>query len=174
MTNKKFKELIVLFNTNKLDEIENDKQGIRFLKLRSISRKDTIIEIATQNNLNIDNLNAKDIFELVFNSTTISNKIIDTYISSKYEIERKKRKEDEYNLINERYKLEIFNWGGSNGNSLEKNIVNNYVKKINSYKKINDEIEGTLLSSLRGYTLNSWYNHWTSILIKTIRKFYQQ
>jgi len=170
MTNKSFEELVKLFNNNKFDEIENDKKGVRFLKLRSISRKDTIVEIAMQNKLVIDDLIANKIFKLVFNSEIITNEIINTYILSKYKTERDERKAEEDILIDEMYKLEIFNWGGSNGNSLEKNIVNNYVKKIKSYQKINDEIEGTLLSSLRGYTLNSWYNHWTSILIEDIFK----
>ncbi|NJN78261.1 MAG: hypothetical protein HC803_07965 [Saprospiraceae bacterium] len=67
-------------------------------------------------------------------------------------------------------RLQHFDWGGSFGNSLEKNIVNNYVKKIQSYQVINDEIEGSLLNSLRGYTLNSWYNHWTSIIIEDLFK----
>lgn len=174
MTNKSFEELVKLFNNNKFDEIENDKQGIRFLKLRSISRKDTIVEIAKQNKVLIDDLTASKIFKLVFSSEIITDKIINTYILSKYKVERDERKVEEDTLINEMYKLEIFNWGGSNGNSLEKNIVNNYVKKIKSYKKINDEIEGTLLASLRGYTLNSWYNHWTSILIEDIFKDHQK
>jgi hypothetical protein len=170
MTNKNLKELIKLFNNNKFNEIEDDIKGIRFFKIRSISRKDTIQEIAIQNNLNINNCTVNKIFELVFNNSAISDEVINNYILSKYKIERKKREEEEEQLINEMYKLDIFNWGGSNGNSLEKNIVNNYVKKIKSYQQINDEIESTLLSSLRGYTLNSWYNHWTSILIEDIFK----
>lgn len=44
------------------------------------------------------------------------------------------------------------------------------MKKIQFYDEINEEIEGSLLSSLRGYTLNSWYNHWTSILIEDLFK----
>lgn len=168
--NKTFEELVKLFNTNKFDEIENDNRGIKFLKLRSISRSDTIKEISEQNNLNIEKLNVNNIFKLCFESSSIDEEIIDTYIFQKYKIERKDRKRDEDKLINEMYKLEVFNWGGSNGNSLEKNIVNNYVKKIQSYQKINEEIEGNLFSSLRGYTLNSWYNHWTSILIEDIFK----
>jgi len=119
MTNKNFEELVRLFNNNKFDEIENDKQGVRFLKLRSISRKDTIVEIAKQNKLLIDDLTANKIFKLVFNSEIITDKIIDTYILSKYKVERDERKLEEDALINEMYKLEIFNWGGSNGNSLE-------------------------------------------------------
>lgn len=178
MTNKSFKELVKLFNNNKFDEIENDRQGIRFLKLRSISRKDTIVEIAIQNKLETKTIKdnktkdkkADDIFKMVFEDMSIDENAINNYILEKYKIERDERKKDENKLIDEMYKLEVFNWGGSNGNSLEKNIVNNYVKKIKTYQKINDEIDGTLLSSLRGYTLNSWYNHWTSILIEDIFK----
>ena len=44
------------------------------------------------------------------------------------------------------------------------------MKKIQSFDKINEEIEGILLSSMRGYTLNSWYNHWTSIIIEDLFK----
>ena len=167
---KTFEELVKLFNTNKFDKIEKDTQGIRFFKLRSISRKDTITEIANQNNLSIDKKKSDDIFKMVFEDSSITETLIDNYILEKYTIERDERKNNEETLINEMYQLEVFNWGGSTGNSLEKNIVNNYVKKIKSYQKINDEIEGNLLSSLRGYTLNSWYNHWTSILIEDIFK----
>jgi len=170
MTKKNFEGLKNLFNNNRFNEIENDKRGIRFLKLRSISRKETIVEIAEQNGLDIKNKKADMLFKEVFETEKISDDIIDKYILQKYELEREVRKKEEDDLINEMYKLEIFDWGGSNGNSLEKNIVNNYVKKIKSYNKINEEIEGTLLSSMRGYTLNSWYNHWTSILIEDIFK----
>ncbi|MFK7979928.1 MAG: hypothetical protein AB8G86_08105, partial [Saprospiraceae bacterium] len=73
-------------------------------------------------------------------------------------------------LVDQLSRLQNFDWGGSFGNSLEKNIVNNYVKKIQSFEQINEEVEGNLLSSLRGYTLNSWYNHWTSIIIEDLFK----
>jgi len=170
MRSKNFEELVKLFNTNRFDIIEKDSRGIRFLKLRSISRSDTIKEFAIQNQLDIRDLNVNSIFKLCFEDYSINENHIDNYILEKYKIERESRKRYENKLINEMYKLEVFNWGGSNGNSLEKNIVNNYVKKITSYQKINEEIEGNLLSSLRGYTLNSWYNHWTSILIEDIFK----
>ncbi len=170
MTNKSFEELVRLFNNNRFNEIENDRNGIRFLKLRSISRKEIITEFAKLYGLEIKGRSVNDIFKLVFYSNNIGENHIEYYIEEKYKIERSLRKEDENNLIDEMYKLETFDWGGSNNNSLEKNIVNNYVKKISSYNDINNAIERELLSSLRGYTLNSWYNHWTSILIEDIFK----
>ena len=88
----------------------------------------------------------------------------------KYQEERQNRIDNQDYLVDQMNRLQHFDWGGSFGNSLEKNIVNNYVKRIQSYDRINEEIEGNLLSSLRGYTLNSWYNHWTSILIEDLFK----
>ncbi|MBY0541129.1 MAG: hypothetical protein K2P52_06935, partial [Campylobacterales bacterium] len=88
--------------------------------------------------------------------------------------ERVERRRNEAYLIDQLSRLPTFDWGGSFGNSLEKNIVNNYVKKIKSYQQINEEVEGSLLISLRGYTLNSWYNHWTSIIIEDIFKDHER
>ena len=64
--------------------------------------------------------------------------------------------------------MQNFDWGGSKGNSLEKNIVNNYVKKILNYDDIVDAISGSIQQSVYGYTMNSWYNHWSSIMIEEI------
>jgi len=171
MTNKSFVELVNLFNNNRFDEIENDINGIRFLKLRSISRKETITEFAKlEGFIKIKGQTANNIFKLIFDTVSTTENEINDYINKKYNRERNLRKKDEESLINEMYQLKIFNWGGNNNNSLEKNIINNYVKKIKSYKDINRAIESKILDSLRGYTLNSWYNHWTSILIEDIFK----
>jgi len=138
--------------------------------LRSISRKATIEELCIQLNHPIEGKRANVLFQEVFFNENISEEVIDNYIKLKYEEERAQRREKETYLIDQLNRLQSFDWGGSKGNSFEKNIVDNYVKKIQSYDIINEEIEGSLLHSLRGYTLNSWYNHWTSILIEDIFK----
>src|SRR5262249_22026826 len=53
-------------------------------------------------------------------------------------------------------------------NSLEKNIVDNYVKKITSFELLNQKIDNELHNSRQGYVLCSWYNHWTSIIIEDV------
>lgn len=63
-----------------------------------------------------------------------------------------------------------FDWGGLHQNSLEKTIVDNYVKKISDFDVLNYEIENSLATSLRGYVQCSWYNHWTSIIIEDLFK----
>jgi hypothetical protein len=46
--------------------------------------------------------------------------------------------------------------------------VNNYVKQIQDWDKLNRAIENELHTSMRGYVQCSWYNHWTSIIIEDI------
>lgn len=163
-----FKQLNQYFVNNDFSEIENDLRGARFLKLRSISRKSNVEEFALSKRLEIRGKRASVLFEEIFDTADISNESIDAYINEKYLEERKIRRDSEDHLVEQLNKLQVFEWGGAK--SVEKNIVDNYVKKIVDYNEINEAIEGSILSSLRGYTLNSWYNHWTSILIEDLFK----
>ncbi len=173
MTNMNFAELDRCFRNNDFPSIENDIRGIRFLKLRSMSRKATMEEFCETYNINIEDLNSRQYFSHIFNLDEINDQQINDFINLKYQQERQERVDNQDYLVDQMNRLQHFDWGGSFGNSLEKNIVNNYVKKIQSYDRINEEIEGNLLTSLRGYTLNSWYNHWTSILIEDLFKDHQ-
>lgn len=170
MTNLKFAELEKCFRNNDFPSIEGDDRGIRFLKLRSMSRKATMKEFCALHNIELNGLKSKEYFGYVFENNEITDANINNFINEKYQEEREDRRKNQDYLVDQLNRLQYFDWGGSFGNSLEKNIVNNYVKKIQSYEKINEEIEGSLLNSLRGYTLNSWYNHWTSIIIEDLFK----
>lgn len=169
MNNAKFNELDKYFRENKFEKLEGDEHGARFLKLRSISRSAELKEFCDLNHINHSSIK-EDLFCYLFKKQDVSIGQVDTFIKTKYQTERSERQENETYLIDQLCRLPYFDWGGSFGNSLEKNIVDNYVKKIKSYQQINDEVEGSLLNSLRGYTLNSWYNHWTSIIIEDIFK----
>lgn len=164
------KNLEKLFNKNNFSEIESAEFGLRFLLLKSLSRKDIMLNLAKFANFDISSIKSKDYLYSLFCYDTLSNQDIIDFIKEYYFLERRERILNQDYLIDQLSRLQVFDWGGSFGNSLEKNIVNNYVKKIQSYDKINEEIESSLLLSLRGYTLNSWYNHWTSILIEDIFK----
>jgi len=170
MTNLPFSELDNAFKNNDFPTIENDIRGIRFLKLRSMSRKVTMEAFCIQQNIDLGDIPSKKYLPHVFEIDEVTDVLINTFINQQYQEEREIRLTNQDYLIDQLSRLQHFDWGGSFGNSLEKNIVNNYVKKIQSYELINEEVEGSLLSSLRGYTLNSWYNHWTSIIIEDLFK----
>jgi hypothetical protein len=98
----------------------------------------------------------------------LTDRQINNVIKTIYAEERSQRSADENKLITELYKLKIFDWGGLHQNSLERTIVNHYVKKIRSYGKLQARIDGEVYHSMKAYVLCSWYNHWTSIIIEDI------
>lgn len=170
MTNLQFNELNNAFRNNDFPAIEQDHRGIRYLKLRSMSRRETMEEFCNIHSINLEGISSRDYLSHVFEITDITDKFINHFINQKYQEERTNRLINQDYLVDQLNRLQHFDWGGSFGNSLEKNIVNNYVKQIQSYEEINKQIEGNLLDSLRGYTLSSWYNHWTSIIIEDLFK----
>ncbi|HPK27043.1 MAG TPA: hypothetical protein PKZ40_04800 [Anaerolineaceae bacterium] len=95
---------------------------------------------------------------------------IETCAREIYQEEREQRRSNEADLINQLYRVQEFNWGGLHQNSLEKTIVNNYVKRITDFETLCRCVENELLTSMRGYVICSWYNHWTSIIIEDIFK----
>jgi hypothetical protein len=164
-----FKEAELLFRSERLNELASTDDGNKYLRLRSFSRSKYLAELLNNHGVNTDDLPKKDQLKTAF-ELELSLKNIDRFIRENYERERKLRQENEKDLFNELYKLKTFDWGGLHQNSLEKTIVDNYIKKISSYDIIEEKIEKELQTSLRGYVLCSWYNHWTSIAIEDIFK----
>lgn len=136
--NLQFAELEKAFRNNDFPLIENDGRGIRFLKLRSMSRKATMGEFCKIHDIDLDGVKSKDYLGHVFQNNDITDSIINDFINQKYQEERADRRNNQDYLVDQLNRLQYFDWGGSFGNSLEKNIVNNYVKNIQSYEKINE------------------------------------
>ncbi|MFM6578028.1 MAG: hypothetical protein ACKPJQ_19630, partial [Dolichospermum sp.] len=111
--------------------------------------------------------------ETLFNSQ-ITIDIIHDCINEIYKEEREKRRVNEQELLAELYKLRVFDWGGIHQNDINKYIVDNYIKKINSYDNLIEKVENEILHSLKGFVLCSWYNNWTSIIIEDIFKDHQR
>lgn len=164
-----FNEANNLFKNDGIQELSLTDDGMRFLKLRSLSRKAQLEYLIDKFEIEIGNVKSRRWLKLIYESD-IQSKDIDDIILELYEKERKVRRENEDRLLNELYKIQSFDWGGLHQNSLEKTIVNNYVKKITSYESLSNEIEKSLHNSMRAYVLASWYNHWTSIIIEDIFK----
>lgn len=161
-----------LFKEGRLNELDSD-MGDRYLKLRSLNRSLYLKKLLQAHGVDIDNLKASDQLSIAF-CLDIRIKQIEDFIKQEYHLERERRLEGEQDLFNELYKLKVFDWGGLHQNSLEKTIIDHYVKKISCYDQIENAIGNEMQSSLRGYVLCSWYNHWTSILIEDIFKDHER
>lgn len=167
--NLSYDKVTALFKEDKIRELASTTDGLMFLKLRSLSRKEYMAFLIEKNGLDVGNRMSRDWLKVIYESR-LSMALIDSTISEIYEISRAERRTNEDGLISELYKVSAFEWGGLYQNSLEKTIVDNYIKKIASYDTLNRAIENELHHSMRAYVLASWYNHWTSIIIEDIFK----
>lgn len=165
----KFKHFKQLYQDNKFDILLKEDGSIYWLKLRSISRKELLVEFCALTNIDCSNVQGTTLFEHIYEAKP-KEEVLDKFIAQKYLAERSERKANEIALVSKLYKMKVFDWGGLYQNNLEGAIVNNYIKKIRNFDLLNEKIENEIHDSMRGYVQSSWYNHWTSILIEDIFK----
>ena len=165
----KFSQLKQLYQDNKFDVLLKDPESVYWLKLRSISRKELMVDFCDENGIEYAGIKGTALFEHIYNAKP-KEKAVDNFIAEKYTMERKERKKNEPKLVSELYKMKVLDWGGIYQNNLEKTIVDNYVKKIKDFDILNNKIENEIHASMRGYVQSSWFNHWTSILIEDLFK----
>jgi hypothetical protein len=164
-----FHQADALFRKDRLNELLADAEGRRFLKLRSLNRTTHLKRLFQIAGVRMPEVGARGLFEAAFDAG-ISTQTIEACARDVFSAERGQRRAKEAELVNQLYRVQEFDWGGLHQNSLEKTIVDNYVKKITDYERLCRCIENELLTSLRGYVLCSWYNHWTSIIIEDFVK----
>lgn len=167
---KDFNYWKILHENEQLDEFSTDSIGLLWLKTKSIVRKDLIAEFIHQNSiiLNQNTLSKQfiELFDILCIVPDNSHKILDDYIKEKSKIQESEL--DTEQLVSELYKLKHFNWGGDYQNSLDKYLVSRYIKVLKSYDTLISKFETEIHIAVQGYVLNSWYNHWSSILIEQI------
>ncbi len=161
-----------LHESEKLEEFSSDTKGLLWLKVKSIVRKKIISEFVSENKIGLKETSLSKQFLELYNYLSMypmqSHSILDKYF-------KKKNKSllaalDTKKLVSELYKLKTFDWGGDYQNSLDKYLVSRYVKVIQSYDTLVSKFDTEISTAVQGYVLNSWYNHWSSILIEHIFK----
>ncbi len=164
-----------LHENDDLEEFSSNEQGFLWLKVKSIVRKKLISEFIAENNIRLKETSLdKQFFELysvLVKDPAKSHKLLNEYIEMKNKNGLDKL--DTKGLVSELYKLKAFDWGGDYQNSLDKYLVSRYIKVLQSYDKLISKFETEISTAVQGYVLNSWYNHWSSILIEHIFKSHE-
>lgn len=153
-----YNEYLTLFKNNEFRKIDKEKLHTKFYYLRTLSKSKTFKKFCNINNVEVS-------LDGVLSNDKITSEDLKNYINNNFIY---KTEEETKAIESELNKMQNFDWGGSMGNNLEKNIINNYVKKIPRYDDIVEAITNSIQKSVYGYTLNSWYNHWSSFLIEEI------
>jgi hypothetical protein len=168
---KTFKEWNKLFTDQKLDAFNaEDGSGVVWLKLKAMFRKEILEDFLSKNNINI--ANNKTTFESLYNlyaKDKLQICAIDSFLVKYNQTKLLELKNNFDNIKAELYKLQSFSWGGDASNSLDKQIVS-YVKKYWNYDDICRKIDNDIAENTRRYTLNSWYNNWSTILTEYLFK----
>ncbi|GMU85820.1 MAG: hypothetical protein AMXMBFR48_10620 [Ignavibacteriales bacterium] len=167
---KEFKYWKKLHDQGDLQPLYTNPSGLLWVKTKSIIRKDLIDEFVKSNNIRLiqKSLAGKfaELFEILNKDIKNSGSLLDSYIKHKSRARLKNLHSRK--LVSELYKLKTFEWGGDYQNSLDKYLVSHYVKTYQSYNSLTIKLETEIPQAVRGYVLNSWYNHWSSILIESI------
>lgn len=171
---KTFKYWENLFNTNRLDEFNNSRYGLLWLKIKAINRKENHILKDFCDYIGYD-MNATrlsetfpELFRYLSQNCENSLKQLDQYLITKEkEIEEGIHSD---HLITQLYKVGCFRWSSGNSNDLGKTLIERYVKHNPSYEDLICELDKEIASQVKDYLICTWYNHWSSILIENIFK----
>ncbi|GGC16036.1 hypothetical protein [Dyadobacter sediminis] len=162
-----------LHETEHLEEFSKDSVGLLWLKVKSIVRKELITEFAKDYDIELAETSLSKQFVELFNLLS-SNSIDESHQKLNDYIRKTNLSQlqnlDTQQLVSELYKLRNFDWGGDYQNALDKYLVSRYVKVLKSYDTLMSKFETEINVAVQGYVLNSWYNHWSSILIEHIFK----
>lgn len=161
-----------LHDDNNLTEFNTDSTGQLWLKIKSIIRRELLLEFIEGSSLKLTSTRLsgqfEELFSLLRDTPSQAHQQLDAYIREKNT--QQLQSLDHAALVSELYKLKTFEWGGDYQNSLDKYLVTRYVKAISSYDLLMSKFEKEINRAVQSYVLNSWYNHWSSILIEHLFK----
>lgn len=168
---KEFEKWQRLHQNKKLIEFIDNHNGILWLKVKSIMRSDLLKAFCKKYKISLESTLAKDkfkeLYEIVLSDICFEQQL-DSFIID--ENDKLLKKLNANKLISQLYKVQHFEWGGDNANALDKYLVKHYVKDLNSYDKLVSKCKSEIPIVVQNYLVNSWYNHWSSILIEHIFK----
>jgi len=120
-----FQEAETLFGKDRIRELSQNPDGLRYLKLRSLNRRECLEEVFESVGFQPAATTAKAMFKEAFQTPTVVSSKIDETMRRIYERQRAARRAVEPELVSQLYRLQTFDWGGLHQNSLEKTIVDN-------------------------------------------------
>lgn len=169
---KTYKNWLNRFATHDLVDFTVTNEGLRWLKLRSIERRELLASFVKDAGLCVE-LAAKDKMESIWTVLCEDVKVQAALskFMNKCQQEENRHIEKSFEIIRSNlYQMSEFHWGGGFRNSLDKAIVTRYVKtdQIIPFEQLESICDGELRVMTRGYLLNSWYDYWSSVLIENV------
>lgn len=160
------------FRAQNLFAFNNNKNGILWLKIRAITRKDIIKRFIEENGIKIKSTTLSDQNVEVFEWAETNDpdmKCINNFLLDRNNEWYVSKGVDENKLKTELIKIKSISQGGGVDNSLDQTFVRLYVKQISDYQILCSH-QAEIAATSWNFVQTSWYNNWTSFLIESLFK----
>lgn len=172
MNNARYDKWKKLYQDQKFLDFNTDK-ALLWLKVKAISKKAPMKKFLEKNGIQLESTSIKDqnieLFTILEGNPKRSLEMLDAYLCDINNEWYRQMGVNEEQLKEDLYKINTYEWGGDQNNSLDKHLISRFVKVISKY----DELEGKQMeiqANAWNYVRTSWYNNWTSFLIESIFK----
>lgn len=160
------------FRTNNLFAFNNNDKALLYLKVRAICRKTLITQFVKENKLTLKSTKVKEqfpeLYALLENKSELIPKL-NCFLRNRNNEWYKEMGVDEDKVRTALRKINAYEWGGDQNNSLDQYLVRRYVKVISDYDTLQEKAN-EIQANAWNFVQTSWYNNWTSYLIESIFK----
>lgn len=160
------------FSTHQLFDFNHDNNGILWLKVRAIARKELIKRyldrIGVTLNAQTLSLQNVELFEWEEQNDADMKKI-DGFLRDRNNEWYVSKNVNEIKLKMELSRITYINQGGGVDNSLDKTFVKRYVKEISDFGQLCSR-KAEIAATSWDFVQTSWYNNWSSFLIESLFK----
>ena len=164
------------FRTNNLFAFNNNAEALLYLKVKAICRKTLITQFLKENNLTLKSKKVKEqfpeLYALLENKPELKPQL-DCFLRNRNNEWYKEMGVDEDKVRTALRKINAYEWGGDQNNSLDQYLVRRYVKVISDYDTLQKKAK-EIQANAWNFVQTSWYNNWTSYLIESIFKKHER
>ena len=164
------------FRVQNLYAFNENSNALLWLKVRAVCRSKQIDKFLHDNAISLSATKISEqnieLFDLLENRTD-AMLILDRFLQIKNHEWYSTMGINEEKLKLDLYKVKNYSWGGDQNNSLDKYLVNRYVKVVSEFDELLKR-KGEIANNAWNYVQNSWYNNWTSYLIESLFKRHER
>lgn len=160
------------FRANNLFAFNNEEKALLYLKVRAIRRGKLIQEFTKKYQLKLESKKVNDQFSELYGILENNPErmpMLDSYLRDRNNEWYKKMGIDEEKVKSGLRKINAYEWGGDQNNSLDQYLVRRYIKVISDYDTLQMK-ENEIAANAWNFVQTSWYNNWTSYLIESLFK----
>ena len=160
------------FRANNLFAFNHKEKALLYLKVRAVCRGKLIKQFVDNNQLTLESAKLNDQFSELYALLEKNPKgmdMLNEFLRDRNNEWYKTQGVDEEKVKSGLRKINNYEWGGDQNNSLDQYLVRRYIKVISDYDSLQMRAN-EISANVWNFVQTSWYNNWTSYLIESIFK----